>query len=153
VNIYDKYLKLVESTANAKAELDSATSDLDIPDLYIYDQRYTVLFVITEKTIREKGFFISKDLKEQTNLSDKSVERLINFLVKKEFFIAKKGKDKRIKYYYPSKNFHKHLMATWKVRSKQAEAAIDFGPDNFNKILKFFEESKEYPFPNGKNKF
>ena len=99
MNIYDKYLKLVESTANAKAELDSATSDLDIPDLYIYDQRYTVLFVITEKTIREKGFFISKDLKEQTNLSDKSVERLINFLVKKEFFIAKKGKDKRIKYY------------------------------------------------------
>ena len=153
MNIYDKYLKLVESTANAKAELDSAINDLDIPDLYIYDQRYTVLFVITEKTIREKGFFISKDLKEQTNLSDKSVERLINFLVKKEFFIAKKGKDKRIKYYYPSKNFHKHLMATWKVRSKQAEAAIDFGPDNFNKILKFFEESKEYPFPNGKNKF
>jgi DNA-binding MarR family transcriptional regulator len=105
VHIYDKYLKLVESTANAKAELDSAINELDIPDLYIYDQRYTVLFVIAEIAIREKGFFISNDLKEKTNLSDKSVERIINFLVKKEFFIAKKGKDKRIKYYYPSKDF------------------------------------------------
>lgn len=153
MHIYDKYLKLVKVTANAKTELDSVSNELGIPDLYIYDQRYTVLFLLAEITIREKGFFISKDLKDQTNLSDKSVERLINFLVKKKFFLIKTGKDKRIKYYYPSKNLHKHLMATWAVRLKQNKAVADFGYKNLNQILKFFEESKEYPFPDGGNKF
>ena len=143
----------MKATANAKTELNSVSNELGIPDLYIYDQRYTVLFLLAEITIREKGFFISKDLKDQTNLSDKSVERLINFLVKKKFFLIKTGKDKRIKYYYPSKNLHKHLMATWAVRLKQNKAVADFGSKNFNQILKFFEESKEYPFPDGGNKF
>ena len=143
----------MKATANAKTELNSVSNELGIPDLYIYDQRYTVLFLLAEITIREKGFFISKDLKDQTNLSDKSVERLINFLVKKKFFLIKTGKDKRIKYYYPSNNLHKHLMATWAVRLKQNKAVADFGSKNLNQILKFFEESKEYPFPDGGNKF
>ena len=143
----------MKATANAKTELNSASNELGIPDLYIYDQRYTVLFLLAEITIREKGFFVSKDLKDQTNLSDKSVERMINFLVKKKFFLIKTGKDKRIKYYYPSKNLHKHLMATWAVRLKQNKAVADFGSKSLNQILKFFEESKKYPFPDGKNKF
>ena len=86
-------------------------------------------------------------------MSDKSVERMINFLVKKKFFLIKTGEDKRIKYYYPSKNLHKHLMATWVVRLKQNKAVADFGSKSLNQILKFFEESKEYPFPDGRNKF
>ena len=143
----------MKATANAKTELNSVSNELGIPDLYIYDQRYTVLFLLAEITIREKGFFVSKDLKDQTNLSDKSVERLINFLVKKKFFLIKTGKDKRTKYYYPSKNLHKHLMATWAVRLKQNKAVADFGSENFNQILIFFKESKEYPFPDGGNKF
>ena len=44
VHIYDKYLKLVKETADAKTELDQSIKDLNIPELYIYDQRYTVLF-------------------------------------------------------------------------------------------------------------
>ena len=143
----------MKATANAKTELNSVSNELGIPDLYIYDQRYTVLFLLAEITIREKGFFVSKDLKDQTNLSDKSVERMINFLVKKKFFLIKTGEDKRIKYYYPSKNLHKHLMATWAVRLKQNKAVADFGSKSLNQILKFFEESKEYPFPDGRNKF
>ena len=79
----------MKATANAKTELNSISNELGIPDLYIYDQRYTVLFLLAEITIREKGFFVSKDLKDQTNLSDKSVERLINFFVKKKFFLIK----------------------------------------------------------------
>ena len=143
----------MKATANAKTELNSVSNELGIPDLYIYDQRYTVLFLLAEITIREKGFFVSKDLKDQTNLSDKSVERMINFLVKKKFFLIKTGEDKRIKYYYPSKNLHKHLMATWAVRLKQNKAVADFGSKSLNQILKFFEESKQYPFPDGRNKF
>ena len=143
----------MKATANAKTELNPVSNELGIPDLYIYDQRYTVLFLLAEITIREKGFFVSKDLKDQTNLSDKSVERMINFLVKKKFFLIKTGEDKRIKYYYPSKNLHKHLMATWAVRLKQNKAVADFESKSLNQILKFFEESKEYPFPDGRNKF
>ena len=118
MHIYDKYLKLVKETADAKTELDQSIKDLNIPELYIYDQRYTVLFLIAEISVREKGHFISNDLKQETNLSDKSVERFINFLVKKGFYISKTGKDKRRKLYYPSKNLHKHIMTTWSVRIK-----------------------------------
>ena len=122
---------------------------MNIPELYIYDQRYTVL-LIAEISVREKGHFISNDLKQETNLSDKSVERFINFLVKKGFYISKTGRDKRRKLYYPSKNLHKHIMSTWSVRVKQNQAVKDFGLENINEILDFFKNTKEYPFPNNK---
>ena len=153
MHIYDKYLKLVKETAGAKTELNQAIKDLNIPELYIYDQRYTVLFLIAEMSVREKGHFISNDLKQETNLSDKSVERFINFLVEKGFYLSKTGKDKRMKLYYPSKNLHKHIMSSWSVRVKQNQAVIDFGLENINEILDFFNNAKEYPFPDNKDKF
>ena len=153
VHIYDKYLNLVKETASAKTELNPAIKELKIPELYIYDQRYTVLFLIAEISAREKGHFISNDLKQETNLSDKSVERFINFLVKKGFYISKTGRDKRRKLYYPSKNLHKHIMSTWSVRVKQNKAVKDFGLENINEILDFFKNTKEYPFPDNKDKF
>jgi predicted transcriptional regulator len=153
VHIYDKYLKLVKETASAKTELNQAIKDLDIPELYIYDQRYTVLFLIAEICVRDKGYFISNDLKNETNLSDKSVERLINFLVKKDFYHTKIGKDKRRKLYYPSKNLHKHIMSTWSVRIRQNEAIKDFGMEDIKDILSFFKNTKDYPFPDNKDHF
>jgi DNA-binding MarR family transcriptional regulator len=153
VHIYDKYLKLVKETASAKTELNQAIKDLDIPELYIYDQRYTVLFLIAEICVRDKGYFISNDLKNETNLSDKSVERLINFLVKKDLYHTKIGKDKRRKLYYPSKNLHKHIMSTWSVRIRQNVAIKDFGMEDIKEILRFFKHTKNYPFPGDKNHF
>ena len=153
MHIYDKYLKLVKETASAKTELNQAIKDLDIPELYIYDQRYTVLFLIAEICVRDKGYFISNDLKNETNLSDKSVERLINFLVKKDFYHNKIGKDKRRKLYYPSKNLHKHIMSTWSVRIRQNEALKDFGMEDIKDILSFFKNTKDYPFPDNKDHF
>ena len=112
-----------------------------------------ILFLLAEIAVRDKGFFISNDLKEETNLSDKSVERFINFLVKKKFYLAKVGNDKRRKLYYPSKNLHKHIMSTWSVRVQQNEAVVDFGPQNVREILDFFKTAKEYPFPDNKKTF
>ena len=151
--IYDKYLKLVKEAADARTELDQSIKDLNIPELYIYDQRYTVLWLIAEMSLREKGYFVSNDLKQETNLSDKSVERFINFLVKKGYYISKTGKDKRMKLYYPTKNLHKHIMTTWSVRIRQNQAFKDFGLDNFNELQDFLKNSKEYPFPDNKDKF
>ena len=153
MQIYDKYLRLVKESADARTELDQSIKDLNIPELYIYDQRYTVLFLIAEISIREKGHFVSNDLKQETNLSDKSVERFINFLVKKGYYISKTGKDKRRKLYYPTKNLHKHIMTTWSVRIRQNQAFKDFGLDNFNEVQDFLKNSKEYPFPDNKDKF
>ena len=153
MHIYDKYLKLIKETADARAELDQSIKDLNIPELYIYDQRYTVLFLIAEISVREKGHFISNDLKQETNLSDKSVERFINFLVKKGYYISKTGKDKRRKLYYPTKNLHKHIMTTWSVRIRQNQAFKDFGLDNFIQVQDFLKNTKEYPFPDNKDKF
>lgn len=153
MHIYDKYLKLVKETASAKTELNQAIKDLDIPELYIYDQRYTVLFLIAEICVRDKGYFISNDLKNETNLSDKSVERLINFLVKNDFYQVKIGQDKRRKLYYPSKNLHKHIMSTWSVRVRQNEALKDFGMEDIKDILSFFKNTKDYPFPDNKDHF
>ena len=153
MHIYDKYLQLVKATASAKTALNPAIKALGIPELYIYDQRYTVLFLLAEIAVRDKGFFISNDLKEETNLSDKSVERFINFLVKKKFYLTKVGNDKRRKLYYPSKNLHKHIMSTWNVRVQQNEAVVDFGPQNVREILDFFKTAKEYPFPDNKKTF
>ena len=151
--IYDKYLKLVKEAADARTELDQSIKDLNIPELYIYDQRYTVLWLIAEMSLREKGYFVSNDLKQETNLSDKSVERFINFLAKKGYYISKTGKDKRRKLYYPTKNLHKHIMTTWSVRIRQNQAFKDFGLDNFNELQDFLKNSKEYPFPDNKDKF
>ena len=53
VHIYDKYLNLVKGTASAKTELNPAIKDLNIHELYIYDQRYTVLFLIAEITVNK----------------------------------------------------------------------------------------------------
>lgn len=153
MHIYDKYLKLVKEAADARTELDQSIKDLNIPELYIYDQRYTVLWLIAEMSLREKGYFVSNDLKQETNLSDKSVERFINFLVKKGYYISKTGKDKRRKLYYPTKNLHKHIMTTWSVRIRQNQAFKDFGLDNFNELQDFLKNSKEYPFPDNKDKF
>ena len=153
MHIYDKYLRLVKESADARTELDQSIKDLNIPELYIYDQRYTVLFLIAEISVREKGHFISNDLRQETNLSDKSVERFINFLVKKGYYISKTGKDKRRKLYYPTKNLHKHIMTTWSVRIRQNQAFKDFGLDNFNEVQDFLKNSKEYPFPDNKDKF
>jgi len=153
VLIYDKYLKLVKEAADARTELDQSIKDLNIPELYIYDQRYTVLWLIAEMSLREKGYFVSNDLKQETNLSDKSVERFINFLAKKGYYISKTGKDKRRKLYYPTKNLHKHIMTTWSVRIRQNQAFKDFGLDNFNELQDFLKNSKEYPFPDNKDKF
>ena len=153
MHIYDKYLRLVKEAADSRTELDQSIKDLNIPELYIYDQRYTVLFLIAEISVREKGHFISNDLKQETNLSDKSVERFINFLVKKGYYISKTGKDKRRKVYYPTKNLHKHIMTTWSVRIRQNQAFKDFGLDNFNEVQDFLKNSKEYPFPDNKDKF
>jgi len=153
VHIYDKYLELVKETASAKTELNQAIKDLNIPELYIYDQRYTVLFLIAEICVRDKGYFISSDLKNETNLSDKSVERLISFLVKKDFYHAKIGKDKRRKLYFPSKNLHKHVMSTWSVRVRQNEAIKEFGSNNLEEIIKLFKNTDNYPFPDNKDHF
>ena len=153
MHIYDKYLRLVKETADARTELDQSIKDLNIPELYIYDQRYTVLWLIAEMSLREQGYFVSNDLKQETNLSDKSVERFINFLLKKGYYISKTGKDKRRKLYYPTKNLHKHIMTTWSVRIRQNQAFKDFGLDNFNEIQDFLKNSKEYPFPDNKDKF
>ena len=153
MHIYDKYLRLVKESADARTELDQSIKDLNIPELYIYDQRYTVLWLIAEMSLREKGYFVSNDLKQETNLSDKSVERFINFLVKKGYYISKTGKDKRRKLYYPTKNLHKHIMTTWSVRIRQNQAFKDFGLDNFNEAQAFLKNSKEYPFPDNKDKF
>ena len=153
MHIYDKYLNLVKGTASAKTELNPSIKALNIPELYIYDQRYTVLFLIAEISVREKGHFISNDLKQETNLSDKSVERFINFLVKKGFYISKTGRDKRRKLYYPTKSLHKHIMTTWSVRIRQNQAFKDFGLDNFIEVQDFLKNTKEYPFPDNKDKF
>ncbi len=90
MHIYDKYLQLVKATASAKTALNPAIKALGVPELYIYDQRYTVLFLLAEIAVRDKGFFISNDLKEETNLSDKSVERFYKFFGKKEI-LSNKG--------------------------------------------------------------
>lgn len=44
-------------------------------------------------------------------------------------------------------------MSTWSVRVKQNQAVKDFGLENINDILDFFENTKKYPFPDNKDKF
>ena len=139
--IYDNYLEHIREVAESRILLDENVKKLGIPEIYLFDQRYTVLFVILEITFRRKGYFVASDLKSQTNLSDKSIERYIKLLLDKGFFYIKQGRDKRIKQYYPSKDLEKHMRATWEVRIKQIEAILKMS-SKYNEVLKFLKQDK-----------
>ena len=153
MKFYDDYLKLFLETGMAKEDRTQENIALDIPDLYIFDQRYTTLFLIIEIEIRSKGYFVSKDLKDRTSLSDKSIERFIKYLVKKDHFFVKTGEVKRVKIFYPTKILDKHIMTTWKMRARQIEAVLKFDRKNLKELLVFLNNSNNYPFPNNKEGF
>ena len=139
--IYDEYLQHIKEVTESRILLDENVKKLGIPEIYLFDQRYTVLFVISEIAFRKKGFFVASDLKSQTNLSDKSIERYIKKLLDKGFFYIKKGKDKRIKQYYPTKDLEKHMRATWEVRIIQIEAILKMS-SKYQKVLEFLKKDK-----------
>ena len=139
--IYDEYLQHIKEVTESRILLDENVKKLGIPEIYLFDQRYTVLFVISEIAFRKKGFFTASDLKSQTNLSDKSIERYIKKLLDKGFFYIKKGKDKRIKQYYPTKDLEKHMRATWEVRIKQIEAILKMS-SKYEEVLDFLKKDK-----------
>jgi transcription initiation factor IIE alpha subunit len=139
--IYDDYLEHVKQVAESRILLDENVKKLGIPEIYLFDQRYTVLFVISEIAFRKKGFFVSSDLKSQTNLSDKSIERYIKLLLDKGFFYIKQGQDKRVKQYHPSKDLEKHMRATWEVRIKQIEAILKMS-SKYEEVLEFLKKDK-----------
>ena len=139
--IYDDYLEHVREVAESRILLNENVTKLGIPEIYLFDQRYTVLFVISEIAFRKKGFFVASDLKSQTNLSDKSIERYIKLLLDKGFFYIKKGRDKRVKQYYPSKDLEKHMRATWEVRIKQIEAILKMS-SKYEEVLEFLKKDK-----------
>ena len=139
--IYDDYLEHIKEVAESRILLDENVKKLGIPEIYLFDQRYTVLFVISEIAFRKKGFFVSSDLKSQTNLSDKSIERYIKLLLDKGFFYIKKGRDKRVKEYYPSKDLERHMRATWEVRIKQIEAILKMS-SKYEEVLDFLKKDK-----------
>ena len=139
--LYDEYLQHLKEVTETRILLDENVKKLGIPQLYLFDQRYTVLFVISEIAFRKKGFFVASDLKSQTNLSDKSVERFIKLLLDRGFFYIKEGRDKRVKQYYPSKDLERHMRATWKVRIKQIEAILKMS-SKYEKVLEFLKKDK-----------
>ena len=139
--IYDDYLEHVREVAESRIVLDENVKKLGIPEIYLFDQRYTVLFVISEIAFRKKGFFVASDLKSQTNLSDKSIERYIKLLLDKGFFYIKQGRDKRVKQYYPSKDLERHMRATWEVRIKQIEAILKMS-SKYEEVLEFLKKDK-----------
>ena len=139
--IYDDYLEHVREVAESRILLDENVKKLGIPEIYLFDQRYTVLFVISEIAFRKKGFFVASDLKSQTNLSDKSIERYIKLLLDKGFFYIKRGQDKRVKQYYPSKDLERHMRATWEVRIKQIEAILKMS-SKYEEVLEFLKKDK-----------
>tara|TARA_Y100000748_G_scaffold296225_1_gene288782 strand:+ start:104 stop:541 length:438 start_codon:yes stop_codon:yes gene_type:complete len=139
--IYDDYLKHIKEVAESRILLDENVKKLGIPEIYLFDQRYTVLFVISEISFREKGFFVASDLKSETNLSDKSIERYIKLLLDKGFFYIKQGRDKRVKQYHPSKDLEKHMRATWEVRIKQIEAILKMSA-KYEEVLEFLKKDK-----------
>tara|TARA_Y100001970_G_scaffold128413_1_gene158577 strand:+ start:439 stop:876 length:438 start_codon:yes stop_codon:yes gene_type:complete len=139
--IYDDYLQHIKEVAESRILLDENVKKLGIPEIYLFDQRYTVLFVISEIAFRKKGFFVASDLKSQTNLSDKSIERYIKLLLDKGFFYIKQGRDKRVKEYYPSKDLEKHMRATWEVRIKQIEAILKMS-SKYEEVLEFLKKDK-----------
>jgi len=139
--IYDEYLQHIKEVAEARILLDEKIKKMGIPEIYLFDQRYAILFVISEIAFREKGFFVASDLKSQTNLSDKSIERYIKLLLDKNFFYIKQGLDKRVKQYHPSKDLEKHMRATWEVRIKQIEAILKMS-SKYEDVLEFLKEDK-----------
>ena len=139
--IYDEYLQHIKEVAESRIILDENVKKLGIPEIYLFDQRYTVLFVISEIAFRKKGFFVASDLKSQTNLSDKSIERYIKLLLEKGFFYMKHGRDKRVKQYYPSKDLERHMRATWEVRIKQIEAILKMS-SKYEEVLEFLKKDK-----------
>ena len=139
--LYDEYLQHLKEVTETRILLDENVKKLGIPQLYLFDQRYTVLFVISEIAFRKKGFFVASDLKSQTNLSDKSVERFIKLLLDRGFFYIKEGRDKRVKQYYPSTDLERHMRATWKVRIKQIEAILKMS-SKYEKVLEFLKKDK-----------
>ena len=141
MKIYDDYLEHIKEVTESRILLDENVKKLGIPEIYLFDQRYTVLFVISEIAFRKKGFFVASDLKSQTNLSDKSIERYIKLLLDKGFFYIKQGRDKRIKQYHPSKDLEKHMRATWEVRIKQIEAILKMS-SKYKEVLEFLKKDK-----------
>ena len=139
--LYDEYLQHIKEVTESRILLDENVKKLGIPEIYLFDQRYTVLFVISEISFRKKGFFVASDLKSQTNLSDKSIERYIKKLLEKGFFYIKQGRDKRVKQYYPSKDLEKHMRATWEVRIKQMEAILKMS-SKYEEVLEFLKKDK-----------
>ena len=139
--IYDEYLQHIKEVTESRILLDENVKKLGIPEIYLFDQRYTVLFVISEIAFRKKGFFVASDLKSQTNLSDKSIERYIKLLLDKGFFYIKQGRDKRVKQYYPSKDLERHMRATWEVRIKQIEAILKMS-SKYEEVLEFLKKDK-----------
>ncbi|MDP6181230.1 MAG: hypothetical protein QF527_00955 [SAR86 cluster bacterium] len=139
--IYDDYLEHVREVAESRILLNENVTKLGIPEIYLFDQRYTVLFVISEIAFRKKGFFVASDLKSQTNLSDKSIERYIKLLLDKDFFYVKQGRDKRVREYHPSKDLEKHMRATWEVRIKQIEAVLKMS-SKYEEVLEFLKKDK-----------
>ena len=139
--IYDEYLQHLKEVTESRILLDENVKKLGIPQLYLFDQRYTVLFVISEIAFRKKGFFVASDLKSQTNLSDKSIERFIKLLLDRGFFYIKEGRDKRVKQYYPSTDLERHMRATWEVRIKQIEAILKMS-SKYEKVLEFLKKDK-----------
>ncbi len=55
--LYDEYIQHMKEVAEARLVLDDNVRKLGIPEIYLFDQRYTVLFVISEIAFRKKGFF------------------------------------------------------------------------------------------------
>ena len=99
---------------------------------------------MAEVAFRDKGYFISADLKNKTNLSDKSVERFINTLIRKDFYKTKVGQDKRIKMYYPTTDLSKHIMATWPVRINQIGSILGLGEKKLRAVKSYLENTKTY---------
>ena len=141
MKIYDDYLEHIKEVTESRILLDENVKKLGIPEIYLFDQRYTVLFVISEIAFRKKGFFVASDLKSQTNLSDKSIERYIKLLLDKGFFYIKQGQDRRIKQYHPSKDLEKHMRATWEVRIKQIEAILKMS-SKYEEVLEFLKKDQ-----------
>ena len=144
MDLYNEFLESAKKHESARSVLNDNIKQLGIPDLYVYDSRYTKLWLVAEIATRKKGFFLSSDLKNETNLSDKSVERFIKFLSNQGFFVTSVGEDKRVKIYRPSKVYTKHIMATWPVRVLQIESMLDLGDTKLKKIKQFLETSKKY---------
>ena len=144
MDLYNEFLESAIKHESARSVLNDNIKQLGIPDIYVYDSRYTKLWLVAEMATREKGYFLSADLRSKTNLSDKSVERFIKFLTQKGFFKFNIGEDKRVKIYYPSKVYTKHILATWPVRVLQIESMLDLGDSKLKKIKQYLKTSKNY---------